>query len=367
VSAQSTEKRRRPAIPIGPFVREQILARLRTALRIAETGLAERFDAFRAAIGEVSERADAIELTARFSPPEQDESSRPASRLPFAALGQSPAAVSEPVREFLLIPFGAVEVDRPIAGEGFVFTRSHAESAVRWFQELGRKLAIDYEHQSFDRLNTRADGLRPAAGWIGGLAVREDGLWAVDVTWTEKAAELLRSGEYRYFSPVIYWTDETRSAVAALGPVALTNDPAMRGVPALAARNAAAGAETETADLLSAAREEAEMLRRELVARDADAFVARGLAAGKIVISTQRDWRDDYLRDPAAAEDRLSRAPVILPTGRVTRAPGAGAGAADARRGASAAGQPAAFDSEDLAAFERATSAGRVLRAFPTD
>lgn len=358
-----TMERARPAIPIGPFVREQIVSRLRAALRIAERDLESRFDAFRSNLSEVVERADAIELTARCSDPEADESSRPMSRLPLAALGQADAAAREPAREFLLIPFGAVEVDRPIAGEGFVFTRAHAESAVRWFEQIGRKLAIDYEHQSIDRLNTRADGLRPAAGWIGGLEVRDDGLWAIDVSWTAKAAELLRSGEYRYFSPVIYWTDETRSEVAALGPVALTNDPAMRGVPALAARRADGQTDAAPADLLAAAQEEAAALRRELVERDADAFVEQGLAAGKIVLSTRDDWREDYMRDPAAAHARLSRAPVVLPPGRLTTTPRGGAWPPGTPRAQAGDGRSAAFEMQDLAAYERATSAGRVRRA----
>src|SRR6185436_3109707 len=130
----------------------------------------------------------------------------------------------------------------------FEFTRRHAESAAAWFASLGRKLAIDYEHQSFERHNTRADGLRPAAGWVGGLQVREDGLWAVDVTWTARAKELLAAGEYRYFSPVIFWTDEDYGDVAALGPVALTNDPAMRGVTPLAAARRAGAVEDDDDD-----------------------------------------------------------------------------------------------------------------------
>lgn len=143
----------------------------------------------------------------------------------------------QPVEEFLLVPFGHVRVDRALSGADFVFQRRHAESALRWFERMGRKLAIDYEHQTFDRFNTRPDGLRPAAGWIGRLEIRDDGLWACDVAWTERAKELLRTGEYQYFSPVIYWTDEDYTDVAALGPVALTNDPAMQGArPLVAAR-----------------------------------------------------------------------------------------------------------------------------------
>ena len=69
----------------------------------------------------------------------------------------------EPVSEFLLIPFGQVTVERALAGGSFTFTREQAAQAVAWFTASGRKLVIDYEHQSIDDLNTRADGLRPAA------------------------------------------------------------------------------------------------------------------------------------------------------------------------------------------------------------
>ena len=141
-----------------------------------------------------------------------------------------------PVREFLLLRFGPIEVERALAGRSFVFTRGHATEAQEAFHRMGRRLAIDYEHQMLGEFNTRRDGLSPAAGWIGGLEVRADGLWAVDVEWTDKGRDVLAKGEYMYFSPVIYWSDEDYAHVVSLGPVALTNDPAMAGVPALAAK-----------------------------------------------------------------------------------------------------------------------------------
>ncbi len=140
-----------------------------------------------------------------------------------------------PVHEFRLVGFGPVAVDRPAKGGPFSFTRAQAEQLVAWFNKLGRRLAIDYDHQSIPDLNTRPDGLAPAAGWIGRLEIRPDGLWAADVEWTPQAAAMLASGQYAYFSPVIYWRDREQQIPAGLGPVALTNDPAMAGVPALAA------------------------------------------------------------------------------------------------------------------------------------
>jgi hypothetical protein len=183
------------------------------------------------------------------------------------------------------------------------------------------------------------------------------------VTWTERAADLLRSGEYRYFSPVIFWTDEEHSDVAALGPVALTNDPAMRGVrPLAAARDLEAGV---TADELQAQVEEAQaelaVLRQQLAGQEADAFVERGLRLGKILDSTSLDWRDDYLRDRVATEERLARAPVLRPPGRLIALDPRGEVAGRPADGRNASGLgPWGIDPADWTAYERAVAAGRI-------
>ena len=115
------------------------------------------------------------------------------------------------------------------------------------------------------------------------------------------------------------------------------------------------------------ARREVETLREALRKRDADAFVARGEQLGKIVAATRDDWREDYLRDALAAEARLDRAPVILPPGRLMRGDRVGGfgGSLNAARTVSLArtGRGSAeVDPEDLAAYERALAAGRVVR-----
>jgi hypothetical protein len=346
----------------GPFVRHEILTRLRQATALAREDLASGRQELRDLVSGVLERIDAAELSTAAG---TTDAAQPASRLAYATLC---AARGAPVAEFRLIPIGEIAVERPVAGEGFVFTRAHAEAAKRWFDQLGRKLAVDYEHQSFDRCNTRQDGLRPAAGWIGRLEVRDDGLWAVDVTWTERATELLQTGEYKYFSPVIFWTDEDHTDVAALGPVALTNDPAMRGVQALAARRDLDDPEDEAAALrreLDTAHSEVTTLRRQLAAQEADTFVERGLRLGKILESTSLDWREDYLRDAEAAEARLSRAPVLLPPGRVLTLDRRGIVTRLPKRApdGAAPSSPAAIEAEDLAAYEQACAAGRVVHA----
>lgn len=367
---------------LGTVATEHILDRLKEAMRLAEEDLLDNLERFRELLEEASDQTDAWVLT-RIADGVA-ESQQAVVRCEHSVLAR---VGGEPAAEFLLIPFGEVKVERPVAGGSFAFTPKHAESARHWFDQMGRKLAIDYEHQSFERHNTRPDGLRPAAGWIGRLEVRDDGLWACDVTWTDRARELLRSGEYRYFSPVIYWTDEDYGDVAALGPVALTNDPAMRGVQPLAAARrdpvepqtpenvasrARSGTEGDEDDVeaasalhqeLEAAQEEVSLLRRQLAAQEADTFVERGMRLGKILDSTSMDWREDYLRDPEHAEARLARAPVVLPPGRVVKV---------GARGEILSGQGGALnrelqerwgiEEEDLAAYERALAAGRIKR-----
>ncbi len=424
-------------------VPQRLMSGLASAMRLARGGLdGDKLQRFREQVGEVLDRAEAWALTrgvgaaredrAQDAPARSDAArARPARRATLAAGAE---IGPEPVSEWLLIPFGRVEVERPLSGESFTFTPEHATAAARWFAQLGRKLAIDYEHQTFDQHNTRPDGLRPAAGWIGGLEVRDDGLWAVDVAWTDRAKSLLRSGEYRYFSPVIFWSDEGCTDLVALGPIALTNDPAMRGVAPLAASRAAlleqwdewdddeAREEGELRDdsescgdqdappadgpaslrarlgwerplateddagdeaaagaaedrdseivpqrLLNDLQVEVATLRRQIAAERADGFVERGMRLGKILDATSMDWRDDYLRDAEEAEQRLHRAPVLRPPGRVLALNARGepavlpdGGGRFSRTRVTERQRRLGIEPADLEAFDRASADGRI-------
>ena len=107
-----------------------------------------------------------------------------------------------------------------------------AKEIIARFEEFSSDMVIDYEHQ------TLSGEKAPAAGWIKALTWRGDGegggLWA-RVEWTEAAAGYIRAGEYRYFSPVFYTTKKERRIVR-LHNVALTNQPRMLNVRALAAK-----------------------------------------------------------------------------------------------------------------------------------
>ena len=102
---------------------------------------------------------------------------------------------------------------------------------------------IDYEHQT---LHKEANGQpAPAAGWIHGLRwVEGAGLFA-EVELTARALQAIASGEYRYFSPVFLYAEGT-GEVLKVTMGALTNHPAIHGMQALNAMQAAASAQFST-------------------------------------------------------------------------------------------------------------------------
>ena len=154
------------------------------------------------------------------------------------SLSSLPLEGLTPKSEFLLVP----RTTDTRYGIKHTFSDADLRQMVSALKATGHPLVIDYEHQTLASTPgfghfASPDGKAPAAGWIGGGEVRPDGLWATGTTWTAKAAELLKSGEYRFYSPVIYWAGTMwNSAPVALGPVALTNDPAINSLQTLAAR-----------------------------------------------------------------------------------------------------------------------------------
>ncbi len=83
------------------------------------------------------------------------------------------------------------EYDHPIYGKikmTFDRARNMASNVIR--KVRGIDIAIDYGHDSGGE----------AAGWVTSAEARTDGLWLF-VEWTKEAANSIREGKYRYFSP----------------------------------------------------------------------------------------------------------------------------------------------------------------------
>lgn len=87
---------------------------------------------------------------------------------------------------------------------------------------------LDYEHQV---QQAKTNGLpAPAAGWFKQLEWREgEGLFAIDVAWTARAAEMIAADEYRYISPLFAYS-KPDGYVQLLINAALTNTPALDGM-----------------------------------------------------------------------------------------------------------------------------------------
>ncbi|WP_368177784.1 phage protease [Aeromonas sp. R1-2] len=101
---------------------------------------------------------------------------------------------------------------------------------------LGQDILIDYDHQT---LKTDQNGQpAPAAGWYNAdeIVWREGQGLFIKPRWTERAAALVAAKEYRFLSAVFPYDAQGRPL--ELRMTAITNDPGVVGMQALAALSA---------------------------------------------------------------------------------------------------------------------------------
>lgn len=135
-------------------------------------------------------------------------------------------AGAEPPREFRIFAAGVVDT---VKGQ-FLFDAQAAESVLKAAADWGNRYSADYEHNALD---AALAGPKPAAAWYD-LELRGGELWAVNVQWTPRAAEMLRAREYRYLSPAFDF-DRKTGRIVSLTNIALTNLPATRDMTPLVA------------------------------------------------------------------------------------------------------------------------------------
>lgn len=87
-----------------------------------------------------------------------------------------------PLGEYEHPTYGTISIT-PERVNNFV---SNVKTAAR-----SQQLDIDYDHKEYSG---------EAAGWVKDAEARSNGLWLL-VDWTKKAAQLIKDGAYRYFSP----------------------------------------------------------------------------------------------------------------------------------------------------------------------
>lgn len=122
------------------------------------------------------------------------------------------------------------------------------EQIIANFRALkNREIPIDYEHASEQDATS---GTIPtqgavATGWIRDMKLEAGNLWGL-VYWNDRAAEQIRAGEYKYISPAIRFNTKDRvtgaAAGARLSSAALTNQPFLDGMAAVAAKDVLHGA-----------------------------------------------------------------------------------------------------------------------------
>lgn len=126
-----------------------------------------------------------------------------------------------------LLPYGKFRAidGRPTDVEAWYVTDTNGADVVALANSQKNPLPIDYEHQI---LHSQQNGKEaPSAGWMEYLYFNPQGIFA-DVRWTDKAAEYIKNGEYRYISAVFAY--DTNGYVRKIFHAALTNNPALDGM-----------------------------------------------------------------------------------------------------------------------------------------
>lgn len=137
--------------------------------------------------------------------------------------------------EIQLTPAGLFKArdGRPAGIDGWKMDAAAAGRVIGRAAARKTPFVIDYEHQT---LAAEKNGQpAPAAGWFKSAEWREGaGLFSLGVEWTAKAKAMIDAGEYKFISPVFSYDPKTGD-VLQLEMAALTNNPALDGMDAVAA------------------------------------------------------------------------------------------------------------------------------------
>jgi phage I-like protein len=98
-----------------------------------------------------------------------------------------------------------------------------AEKIIQAAKNVALKIPIDWEHSTEKKAPNGE--YSPAAGFFKRMEWREgQGLFAVDVDWTEKALNDIKQKHYKYISPVFSFHTSS-GEIARIKSVGLTNNP----------------------------------------------------------------------------------------------------------------------------------------------
>ncbi|MND92958.1 Mu-like prophage I protein [compost metagenome] len=139
-----------------------------------------------------------------------------------------------------LLPVGPFKArdGRPfdVPGGHWQLDKTIATTLINRAKALGQDILIDYDHQTLHIEKTGKEA--PAAGWFNGDEIEwREGLGLfIKPRWTDRAAAMVDAKEYRFLSAVFPYDAQGRPL--ELRMAAITNDPGVVGMQALAALSA---------------------------------------------------------------------------------------------------------------------------------
>jgi phage I-like protein len=106
----------------------------------------------------------------------------------------------------------------------FILTEKSAQAIMDEYKKQGNKLVFDYNHMQLAEIQTPESSV--SAGTYD-LEIRTNGLYAINIEWTDKAKEMILAKEYIYTSPA-FWTEiqSGKEIIVEVINCALTNIPA---------------------------------------------------------------------------------------------------------------------------------------------
>lgn len=138
-----------------------------------------------------------------------------------------------------MLPDGefSAEDGRPVdvPGRRWLMDQIAADQLLADLRKRVNKIVIDYEHQTL--LSEENGKPAPAAGWLKGTEFEYEpgaGLFARNPKWVGEAAGYIENEQYAYLSSVFEY-DRKTGRPTRFRHAALTNDPALDGMAALAA------------------------------------------------------------------------------------------------------------------------------------
>jgi phage I-like protein len=134
--------------------------------------------------------------------------------------------------QLVLVPEGTFSgVDgRPFDAPHWKLTPERGEQIVAALNQRQVDMVIDYEHATLKAQETGEPA--PASGWLKAAHfsyVKGVGICSTKFEWLDRAKSYIESEEYKYLSPVLFYTKT--GEVVGLHSVALTNTPNLDNLP----------------------------------------------------------------------------------------------------------------------------------------